>query len=168
MAPDVRRLYGYWLARRADRLVPARGDIDPVDIPWALERLFLVSYDRAQDSFTYRLAGEAIAGFYGRGNIAGVGPDAFLEPDVAAMVHAQWSRVVAATPAVLFGNGTVYKPVRDEWIGQRLLLPLGEDGRNADHILGYTRVLERRAWRDGAAPQGYDFAVVPAERLPLD
>lgn len=167
MAPEVRRLFDYWLAKRNGRLVPARGDIDPVDIPWALERLFLIAYDRARDSFTYRLAGEAIAGFYGRGNIAGVGPEAFLEPDVAAMVHRRWSRVVAGTPSVLFGRGTVYKPVRDEWIGQRILLPLAEDGRSADHILGFTRISERRPRPDGGVQLGYAFAVVPADGLPV-
>jgi hypothetical protein len=57
-------LIAYWFDKRGERLMPARGDIDPVEISWALGRIWLGDYLAEGDRFRYRLAGEKINAFY--------------------------------------------------------------------------------------------------------
>src|SRR5260370_37561181 len=52
-------LYRYWLAKRADRSMPVRRDINPGDIPALLPYLMIV--DKVDDRFRYRLVGIATA-----------------------------------------------------------------------------------------------------------
>ena len=70
---DLRRLFDYWRVQRQGRPMPTRGDIDPLDIGWALSRIFLVDYIPAE-GLVYRLAGADIASVFGRGNLKGLQP----------------------------------------------------------------------------------------------
>ena len=38
---DLKRLYDYWSARRQGHVLPARDDIDPVELGWMLDRISL-------------------------------------------------------------------------------------------------------------------------------
>ena len=40
--------------------MPSFGEFDPVDVPWALSRLYVVRVIDGGADFVYRLAGEAI------------------------------------------------------------------------------------------------------------
>ena len=57
-------LYRYWLAKRADRRMPARRDLDPCDIPKLLPYVMIV--EKADDRFRWRLVGSAVAREAGR------------------------------------------------------------------------------------------------------
>jgi hypothetical protein len=57
----LRRLYEYWRAQRKDRLLPARRDIDPVEIPaeiWPHTMLLDVVWDSRCPRFRYRRVGD--------------------------------------------------------------------------------------------------------------
>ena len=56
-------LYHYWLAKRGDRAMPARKDINPAEIPVLLP--YLVIVDKAEDRFRYRLVGTAVVEQFG-------------------------------------------------------------------------------------------------------
>src|SRR3546814_12665218 len=70
-APDeLRRLVAYWIARAAGRPMPGLSDIDPVEIPWALSRVYVVRVVDGGADFVYRLAGAALTRRY-PGSLAG-------------------------------------------------------------------------------------------------
>src|SRR3546814_15629289 len=57
--PDtkLRRLYDYWCGRCPAGALPARRDIDPLDIPDLLPNLFLLDVIGDAEAFVFRLAG---------------------------------------------------------------------------------------------------------------
>jgi hypothetical protein len=56
-APRLREAYLYWDAKRRDRLMPTRSDIDPVEIPRLLPYVILIEVVREPLDFRYRLIG---------------------------------------------------------------------------------------------------------------
>lgn len=66
----LRRLIAHWLDKRSQRAMPSRYDIDPIEIPWALEWIWLCDYRPEDRRFRFRLAGEQVNAFWGS-NIGG-------------------------------------------------------------------------------------------------
>src|SRR5690606_7328274 len=90
---DLRRLVAYWIARAAGRPMPAFADIDPVEIPWALSRVYVVRVVDGGADFVYRLAGEAINLRY-PGSLAGRRITELMETRSAAAIVERWRRVI--------------------------------------------------------------------------
>lgn len=57
-------LYRYWLAKRGQRRMPARADIDPTEIPQLLAYISIVH--KVEDEYRYRLVGTMVANQRGR------------------------------------------------------------------------------------------------------
>lgn len=130
--PDLRSLFHYWCGLRRGRLMPARSDIDPLDIVWALSRVFLLDYDLSR-GLRYRLAGGEIAGMFGRGNLKGLHPRDILPPDRAATVENIFMRVIEDR-CVMYMRGLIYLRADRLPLGERLFLPLADGG--ADTVTG--------------------------------
>lgn len=64
--PILRQLYDYWDGKRAGRPMPARGDLDPVDIPALLPHLILLDVTHDPLRFQVRLYGTGIVELRGR------------------------------------------------------------------------------------------------------
>lgn len=125
----------YWAGKRGDAWMPAFGDIDPVDIPWALSRIYVVAV-RPDGDFVYRLAGEAISERYDRSLKGRRLSDLFSDRN-ADFILARWRRV-ANGPNAYFSH-TQHASIRGSAISaRRVILPLGADGRTADHLVGFT------------------------------
>jgi hypothetical protein len=136
---DLRRLFDYWRVQRRGRRMPSRGDIDPLDIGWALSRIFLVDYTAAE-GLVYRLAGADIASVFGRGNLKGLQPRDFLPPDRADAIEAAFMRVIEE-PAVMVMRGMVYLRADRLPMGERIFLPLANRDKDAANgVLGMTVV----------------------------
>jgi hypothetical protein len=143
---DCRRFAEYWRQRRpnggGDRAMPARTDIDPVDLRWALSRLYLVDHDTAADCFRYRLAGDDIEAVFrhltGRHSLRGVNVDDLLPPEGAAIVRKRWQPLLDHGH-IVYMRGPVYLAADRIGLGARLLLPLSEsqDG-TVTGVLGFT------------------------------
>lgn len=134
--------------------MPSRDDIDPLEIGWALSRIFLVDYTPAS-GFVYRLAGSEVAGVFGHGNLKGLQPSDFLPSDRAAVIEAALLRVVEE-PALMVMRGMVYLRADRLPMGERIFLPLAD--RNSDRangVLGMTIV--------HAEPPGTPTQVMHAE-----
>jgi hypothetical protein len=119
-------LYSYWLSKRGARIMPARGDINPADIPRLLPHLLIV--ERAGDQFRYRLVGSAIAqgvGYAVTGTIVG---SSVFEPDAAAKVRAIFGRVFTAATPVFSAGQYIHKTGAGIELSL-LTAPLSEDGR---------------------------------------
>jgi hypothetical protein len=59
--PALQRLYGYWNERRATRAMPARADIDPLDLGFILGHLILVDVLCDPRRFLIRVHGTELA-----------------------------------------------------------------------------------------------------------
>lgn len=134
----LRRLAAYWLDRCRGRTMPARRDIDPVDIPWVLPFIWLndvVPGATAADGlrFRCRLAGEAINAVHRR-NIRGLTLEDYVPADDLPVVTEQYS-AVAQTPLVLHCIGRVYHRTRQYLVGERIVLPLSADGGGTAAVL---------------------------------
>ncbi len=135
----MRRLFDYWRSRRRGRPMPSKEDIDPLDIGWALSRIYLLDY-KPGEGFTYRLAGDAVAGVFGRANLKGLRPRDFLPPERAAPVEELFRRVVEDR-SIMWMKGLIYLPADRTPTGERLFLPLGDKtGDRVTGVLGMTVV----------------------------
>jgi hypothetical protein len=54
---SVQEMYSYWLAKRGDRLMPARADIEPAEIKKLLPMTMLIAVTADARRFVYRLVG---------------------------------------------------------------------------------------------------------------
>jgi hypothetical protein len=131
-------LLTYWknLATRPDRL-PQRSEIDPLSLPKLWPNLFLIDVVRAGGAaprFRFRLLGGAIA------DRESVRPGQYLD-DFPAMrdcerimrhYHSTLSLRLSVRSATLAWD----HPTKEFITYHALLLPLSDDGRNVDTILG--------------------------------
>jgi hypothetical protein len=131
--PKIKRMHGYWLSKRAGRLMPSRADIDPLELRDCLGNLCLL--DVTTDTpprFRFRLDGSIIAlatGFDLTGKFVDQVPDASYRDFMAAI----YQRVVATRAPLFLSN-------EEDWKGYDIrvtsvTLPLSTDGETADAIL---------------------------------
>lgn len=132
--PLLRRLYDYWDGKRAGRAMPARPDLDPVDIPELLPHLILldVTYDPMR--FRVRLYGTGVRDLRGT-DLTG----RWLYEDAMTFIGARtrpWNVETAETGRPHYVSGD-YTELSDGKVGTfyRLGLPLSRDGRRVDMLM---------------------------------
>jgi hypothetical protein len=155
----------HWAAARRDRRLPAFRDIDPLGIGRHLRYVWAWKYDRLNDSFTGRLAGEEIDRAFGK-SLRGMQMASFYAPDVYGVVFPRHRRVVTE-PAFFHGTGMVFARMGLTTVGERIGLPLSEDGESGDGIIGgtyYTALPQQ----DQERPLGPDFTPEQVGFFPLD
>ena len=107
---------------------------------------------RESGDFINRLAGEDIVRAFGK-SPRGRKMTEFFPPEAYA-VFMPWHLRVMQEPACLHGAGKVYNRVDRNFTGERIMLPLSEDGETGDGILGATVYLASAGV--GAAPSYSD------------
>jgi hypothetical protein len=160
----LRTLARHWEAARGTRRMPAFRDIDPIAIGRHLRYVWSWKYDRDADAFTGRLAGEEIDRAFGK-SLRGMPMVDFYTPDVFAVVFPRHRRVVLE-PGFFHGTGMVFARLGYNMEGERIGLPLAEDGEVGDGILGGTfySALPRPA---SDRPPGPDFNPEQVAFFPL-
>ena len=139
LAPVLQPLLAYWKSRAGDRPLPARADIDPLDIPRLLPFLYLVDVEPLTGGtmphrFRYRLVGTGIVERNGR-DPTGRYLDDFENRPFHETIMADYARCatekrpVAATRRFMDATGR-------HWPYQRLVLPLSENGQDVNMLLG--------------------------------
>jgi hypothetical protein len=126
-------LYGYWLSKRNGRIIPARRDMDPVELGTLLPFLFII--DKVTGEFRFRLMGTSVIRDLGR-DLTGKPLSAYApnSPQPIAAVQALLERVFANAQPVLVtgqfptGHGTMHN-------SSCLLLPLSDDGRCVNMVI---------------------------------
>jgi hypothetical protein len=128
--------YEYWLSKGADKGLPARADIDPLDIPQLLANVFLIDVVPGNPRrFRFRLVGTRIT------ELEGEMTNRFLDEFVPGAAGTAMARHYEDTVA-----GQIY--VRHETLHWRrreyvnydvLLLPLSSDGHSIDKLFGLAR-----------------------------
>jgi hypothetical protein len=161
----LRVLARQWAAARGSRRMPAFRDIDPIEIGRQLRYVWSWKYDRESDGFTGRLAGEEIDRAFGK-SLRGMKMPEFYTPDVYAVVFPRHRRVVTE-PAFFHGTGMVFARMGYTMGGERIGLPLSEDGETGDGIIGGTFYSTLPHPAD-ERPLGPDFTQETVTFFPLD
>jgi hypothetical protein len=161
---DLRKLFDYWRGLRRGRPMPSKNDIDPLDIGWALSRIYLMDY-RPEDGFTYRLAGTEVSSVFGHSNLKGLNLRDVVNPERLALIESTWMRVVEERSVVSM-SGMVYYGVDRVSVGERLLLPLADEADGpVTGLLGMTVT----KWITGEVPEEYKLAhvkAIPVSEIP--
>jgi hypothetical protein len=132
------RFLDYWCDLRRGRPMPARADIDPTDIPWALSCIYLIDYLPATREFRYRLAGEEICRNFERASLRGLELAEIMPPEVSAYVRNRWLSLIDP-PSLLAMRGLIYFAMDKVQRGERLMMPLSDSGDGqATGLLGMT------------------------------
>jgi hypothetical protein len=161
----LRVLAQQWADARGARRMPAFRDIDPVGIGRHLRYVWAWKYDRTSEGFTGRLAGEEIDRAFGR-SLRGMKMTEFYTPDVYAVVFPRHHRVVTE-PSFFHGTGMVFARMGYTMGGERIALPLAEDGSLGDGIIGGTYYTALRPANEQREP-GPDFTTERVAFFPLD
>ena len=131
----LKGLYAYWKGKAGARRMPARKDLDPIEMKEWLGNLMLLEFPTGKFiEFRYRLEGTNIEEFYDARR-TGRGVEAMTAESERKSVLPQWEAVFdQACPAyyetdIWSSEGKLARQIK-------LLLPLSDDGEHVNMILG--------------------------------
>ncbi len=131
------QLYQYWLEKKQNKIAPTRDNIDPIDFPNLLPYIFLVDVKWNPTIYSMRLVGDHIAKEIGR-DCKGLTLDQiFKDKQHVEITLADYNRAAIYCQPVfsMFKSGLINK---DFNAYNRLLLPLSQDGKCVNMLLGIT------------------------------
>jgi hypothetical protein len=133
---EMNEIHDYWLAKRGERRMPSRWDINPTEIPRMLRNLMLIDVLYAPIRFRYRLIGTNIVDATGENRTG----KCFDSVDfIAANPIVRKQYVAAATTGAPVHSTESFHRLDNRLVyeAERLLLPLSSDGVAVDMILVY-------------------------------
>ncbi|MEO7053697.1 MAG: PAS domain-containing protein [Rhizomicrobium sp.] len=136
VSPALKEVAAHWSAACGPRRMPRWTDIRPSAIATHLSLVWSFKYDAAQGAFTGRLVGERIARHIGK-DFRGLSLADAYPADALPWVTVLFRRVVQG-PALYTHAGPLFHQMGQSHQGERILLPLSEDGVAADGVLGAT------------------------------
>jgi len=142
---DLRAVALHWNEARQSKLMPAWNDIDPAKIRRQLGIVWAYRYDHASASFIARLAGEEIERAFGKTFRGKPMRELFPASEFEDMFR-RHLRIVA-DPCFLHGAGFVFDNLGQSGTGERIAMPLADDGVRADGIFGATKYVLGKAAR---------------------
>lgn len=122
----------YWKSRQGKYRMPARGDLDPLDIPSLLSHVYLVDVAHDPLDFRYRLLGTEIVK-RSRSDYTGQGLTELPEQKPASQIWTLYRKAVVETVPVTALIPYLHIPGRFVEI---LAAPLSDDGRIVNMLLG--------------------------------
>jgi len=128
--------YEYWRRTGAGKAMPARADIDPLDIPQLLANVFLMDVVRGPPQrFRFRLVGTRIAEL--EGEMTSKFLDEFVPGAAGTAMARHYEDTVEGRLSVR--RETLHWRKREYINYDVLLLPLSSDGRTVDMLMGLAR-----------------------------
>ncbi|WP_420404991.1 PAS domain-containing protein [Nisaea sp.] len=138
-----RRFLDYWLELRGGRAMPAYAELDPVEFPWALPNIF-VTEALPEGDFVYRIAGEEHTQHYRR-NLKGARLSDIMQPEAAKAILERWQMLIEMR-AAFFIVTDHQSDAGASVLGERMVLPLGNDHTTPTHLVGITNFLSSSAY----------------------
>ena len=117
-------LLNYWTTQRGSRALPARSDIDPVDIPDLLQHLGLIDVEQSPVRYRYRLIGSYVQTMFGE-NAQGKYLDEIRQGPCAEFLAGLYDSAVSDREPILSEAVFAYGSERVVTI-RRLILPLAQ------------------------------------------
>jgi hypothetical protein len=136
VSEDLRKVAKHWRDARAGRVMPGWNDLRPSKIANQLPLIWVYRYDRAADSFTGRLAGDTIEQIFGQSFRSTPMSVLYANRDYSEFF--QRCKRVVCEPALCRGDGRVFRHVDRYGDGERIILPLADDGVTGNGIFGAT------------------------------
>jgi hypothetical protein len=146
--PILARVLAYWTDKRHGRTMPRRRDIDPIDLRELLPHIQLIDVvnSGARARYRYRLVGTSLVTAFGK-EYTGKYLDELFTGERLRMAETVFGKVREERQPVFLRNR--YSTTKDvEMVANRLYLPLSEDDRDVNVIMG-TLTFE---YGRGAAP----------------
>jgi hypothetical protein len=141
--PAFARLHGYWLGKCKNGLLPARTDIDPLELPRdLLPGIALLEVEPQPDTsrrYRIRLFGSALTAMTGA-DVTGRYYDEAVSPAGYTVLRPLLDQVVSEARPMFFAAASA-APGRGFLHFGRFGLPMAADGRNVDMILALVRPL---------------------------
>ncbi|HVY99653.1 MAG TPA: PAS domain-containing protein [Dongiaceae bacterium] len=129
---DLRRLLAYWDRQRGGRPFPGRGDIDPIDLRFMLDRIALTEVHEDPRRYRLRLVGSfwhRLVGF----EATGMWLDDWPRANQRAITAAFYEALIAGRVPRFTRRDAI---VDDQLLSYEImLLPLSEDGRRISMII---------------------------------
>ena len=148
--PDTITMYQYWRNKCGDRAMPARSDIDPVEMPKRLiPGICIVDLVADERRFVYRLVGTADVEVRGEDPTGQSVSEGYFGPSAEDALSC-YSKVVETRAPLL--DPTPFTTPSGKWISEEsLFLPLSDDGKNVNKILvfSYSRDIRRYSEKTG-------------------
>jgi len=135
-SPALRCVARHWNAVRGSKTMPDWTDLRPNKIAAHLGIIWSYRYDRATDAMIGRLAGDEIEQIFGK-TFRGTPMTQLYPPDQFPHMFARFRRIVC-DPALYLEHGKVFQSVDHFGFGERIALPLAQDGVTGDGIIGAT------------------------------
>lgn len=123
-----------WDRAREGRMMPSFRSLRPAAIAAQLPIIWIYAYDRDSTRFTGRLAGDRIAAAFGK-NFRGIALEDVHPPQTFDAAHSRMRRVVLE-PCCFRSSGALFRKTGQTGIGERIMLPLADDGCHGDGLLG--------------------------------
>jgi len=146
--PNVAQIFHYWDARRGNRRMPCRADLDPVDIPRLLAGILLIDVEGVDDDgigiYRYRVVGTR--------EVQSRGHDPTGRLVVEGYFAETLQEAIATYELVRRDGCFLFEPLRfwsedKHWVDEdSIALPLSEDGETVTQILVYSE--QRRPSED--------------------
>lgn len=157
----IAQAYAYWRTKARDRAMPARADLDPVDIPNLLPNIMLVDV-QGPHRFRYRLIGTDCAQSHGIDATGRYIDDVLADAAYRAFVIGLYDECVDEGRAIysetLFGSGEGSTAGRHVKV---LFMPLSDDGRQVNKVF----VAQRVTFSDEATRDRHFFDASPFKEV---
>lgn len=138
-APGLRKLLEYWQSKCCNGHLPARADIDPVDLSFILPNLFLMDVNMSEEPrsrFRFRLFGTELVRVHGRERTGKTFHETLEEEPADGSVA--WATRLVNERIPLFIGGRVRYLRKERLKFENAMLPLQNDGGEVCMILGAT------------------------------
>ncbi|MDQ7248938.1 PAS domain-containing protein [Dongia sedimenti] len=126
----------YWEEKRRGRPMPARADIDPIELRRFLPGIILIDVVDDERRYVYRLVGTREVAMRGKDPTGQSMVEGFFAPNLEAALAIPDQ--VVATRAPLFVHRDFIAPDGRLGYEDLIMLPLSEDGLKVTMIMGYT------------------------------
>lgn len=134
-SPIVREAYRYWRGKKRGDRLPSRADIDPVEIPRLLPNISLVEREAGSGRYRYRLLGSALVELLGQEATGRYLDEIYPDFDRSESRRYRDQVFEMGKPSHRIGRPSLRFP-KDFITVERLYLPLAEDGRRVDMVMG--------------------------------
>lgn len=135
-AEPLKAVAQHWNDARGVKRLPAWHDIQPSHMAGQLKFIWVYKYNNITKLFTGRLAGNVIEGVFGK-SFRGTPMTELYPANGYEHFYARALRITCE-PALFHGKGMVFHHLERIGLGERIMLPLADDGSQGDGILGAT------------------------------